>query len=267
MSKTPRFLLAKYVPDLKRMEPRNIGLFLWAKGKVRCKFLDAPDFVNDLSTYERWKEYWKYEIGGDAVTPATGSRVSISTPECMDALLTMQKGNYILVDAGELVQDVRVREVESALDFLFHELVGAPGQVSEVDRRESLSRACRCIVEDSGIRQREGFRPKFPVECAVYGVKKHLRFSYGIGNGHPQALFQRVSLDRDSSVHDAALKMHTLLERALLPEKRFAAFVQSSLAQESEEAAENLELLRRLCVPIDVERHDEAVEAVKEVAS
>ena len=31
---TPRDLLAKYIPDPLRMEPRNIGVVLWADGNV-----------------------------------------------------------------------------------------------------------------------------------------------------------------------------------------------------------------------------------------
>ena len=29
---TPRFLIAKYAPDLRRMEPRNIGVIVWNEG-------------------------------------------------------------------------------------------------------------------------------------------------------------------------------------------------------------------------------------------
>jgi hypothetical protein len=32
--KTPRYLIANYIPDLRRMEPRNIGVVLWALGAV-----------------------------------------------------------------------------------------------------------------------------------------------------------------------------------------------------------------------------------------
>ena len=43
---TPRYLLAKYIPDPLRMEPRNIGVVLWAEGNVAARFVgesDSPD--------------------------------------------------------------------------------------------------------------------------------------------------------------------------------------------------------------------------------
>lgn len=35
---TPRYLIAKYIPDLRRMEPRNIGVIVWSPQGVAARF-------------------------------------------------------------------------------------------------------------------------------------------------------------------------------------------------------------------------------------
>lgn len=267
MKTIPRFLLAKYVPDMKRMEPRNIGVFLWAKGRVRSRFLERPEFVNEPDAYKRWTSHWEAETSGDAIAPLRGKPVPMSDPACMDALLTSQKGNYILVDAGELLEELRVRDVDTAVDFLFNQLV-APSPSSEVaaaERQDSFANACRDVLDKAGIRDLEGFTRKYELHCPVYGVNKHLRFSYGVGNnGHPDALYQKVSIDSDVSVHDAAFKLRAVIEHAIVDSReRCAVMIQASqIALSDNGAADNRKLLENICPVIDVE-NDLAVEKLR----
>ena len=118
-----KFIIAKYVKDLARMEPRNIGLFVWQEGVLVSKFLETPSFVNELDTYKRWLDFWRRRTTGDMVRPVKGKPVSKADPKCLDALLSTQKGNYILVDAGELIDEVKENEIDNVLDYLFEDLV------------------------------------------------------------------------------------------------------------------------------------------------
>ena len=34
-----RFLVAKYIPDMRRPEPRQIGVIVWTHGKLSARFL------------------------------------------------------------------------------------------------------------------------------------------------------------------------------------------------------------------------------------
>ena len=113
---TTRYILAKYVPDLARMEPRNIGVIVWSKGKFCARFLDKTDIgaiqVNDRDTYERWVVYWSRLVTADAIRPRRGRPVSAADPTSIDALLSTQKGNYILVDSGEMLEQLRRTELQ-----------------------------------------------------------------------------------------------------------------------------------------------------------
>src|SRR5262245_21261697 len=105
-----RFVVAKYAPDVSRMEPRNIDVILWARGAVRAKFLEAShaeEFVSEIPVDQRWTKFGNDRISGDSIAPRRGQAVPMTGPECLDALLTTQQGNYILLDGCEFIQPIR----------------------------------------------------------------------------------------------------------------------------------------------------------------
>ena len=122
---TPRYLLAKYVPDLSRMEPRNIGVMLWANGEIAARFLPKQEanFIGDLETYDWWVKSWTDAIAEDTIAPPRGKAIPKRDPQCIKALLTRQQDNYLLVDAGELLESIGKRELNAAVEFLYADLV------------------------------------------------------------------------------------------------------------------------------------------------
>ena len=59
-----RWWLCKYVPDLLRNEPRNIGVVLLKDGVFSARFLETtPAFVRSVENYEDWIRRWRYDIG------------------------------------------------------------------------------------------------------------------------------------------------------------------------------------------------------------
>lgn len=79
-----RWLLAKYVPDIGRNEPRNVGLILLRGDEVAMRFVgQQPDgsidgrsarVVRSASVYKGWVEYWRRlgVRGVDALMEAAG---------------------------------------------------------------------------------------------------------------------------------------------------------------------------------------------------
>ncbi len=69
LKSAPRFLIAKYAPDLRLMEPRNIGIILWSSGVVAARFIgesDAgpvtpPTFIarKNKQVYVQWLRHWR----------------------------------------------------------------------------------------------------------------------------------------------------------------------------------------------------------------
>lgn len=58
-----RWWLCKYVQDLLRNEPRNIGVVLFKDGVFSARFLETmPVFVKSAENYADWIRRWHYDI-------------------------------------------------------------------------------------------------------------------------------------------------------------------------------------------------------------
>jgi len=79
---TTKYLLAKYIPDLHRFEPRNIGVIVWSPLGIEARFLaeypnrpgevdgrSIPGFVTSASAYKQWVRYWRDAISGTSIRP------------------------------------------------------------------------------------------------------------------------------------------------------------------------------------------------------
>src|SRR5690242_9510979 len=115
MTSRARYLVAKYVPDEFRNEPRNVGVIVWSECGTEAKFLNTnrdgdlfgrlPRFVLSRSDYKQWVQFWisqskKTELqflGQD-------KKASIRSPDFACALITFNSQNFILHDAGEVLE-------------------------------------------------------------------------------------------------------------------------------------------------------------------
>jgi len=230
------------------MEPRNIGVFVWWKGEIRAKFLTTLEatFINEPDTYERWIDFWKERISGESVRPSRGKPVSKSDPQCLEALISTQKGNYILVDSGELLSPIKKRDIGSATDYLFNDLVAPVGAKSE-EAQESFTHQCNALFDKAKIT----FKRREPVECMVKGVTRHLHPDYYIGNGKPEAIFQQAKLSQEQSVNSAVLIVDTLLDQGIISPEHCRVLVRSADIKGAG-AEEGLKIFDRLCGTIDI---------------
>ena len=152
---TQRYLVAKYAPDIFRMEPRNIGVILWADGQVSAKFLERKDasFVREKDIYERWIKFWNRLVQERSIK--NGKIVSANDPAFLDAFAKTQEGNFMLLDAGRVHDKIEAEDIHVATDFLFTELVSPlPYAESESSAADSLSRLCDSLFEETGLRHR-----------------------------------------------------------------------------------------------------------------
>lgn len=159
-----RFLIAKYVPDVFRNEPRNIGVVLWSPHGIVARFAgenpDAPgevddtqipSFVASTEAYKQWIRYWRREIAEAALRPmAGGAAVPRTAPGFVDVLGQTEPSNYILADGGMIFDPVPVEKLSQvvsqlyatcvALDYAGEHELESPKERSEEIRGESLGR-------------------------------------------------------------------------------------------------------------------------------
>ncbi len=197
-----RYLLAKYIPDLFRGEPRNVGVVLWSESGVVARFIGEkpglpgqviskriPPFVGSRESYRQWVAYWQCQLKlvtlKDRRRPGTSA--DRSNPEYLDILAGTSRGNYILTAAGELLDPVS--DPRDAVNYLFKTLVQAPVEPAVA----TLDSVCESLIERFKLRDDPHFKTSFPVPCQLPGgVSTDLGFSYAYKNGSLHRLYQQV---------------------------------------------------------------------------
>ncbi len=129
---TMRYLIVRYIPDLARQEPKNIGVLLASSRGVMAKFLGERDAKLDLrsvrslvshtGTYKQWIDYWRHVISQEA-DPDTK----------LNQVLESSRGNFV-VSEGDVVYlppDI-ASDPHKTLNHLFFLLVSEfPAQQEE----------------------------------------------------------------------------------------------------------------------------------------
>lgn len=133
MAKLVRVAVAKYVPDLIRNEPRNIGVFLATRDAAAARIVgdqgDAPPrLFNDLHLFEVWRAHW-HQVVREA------------GPDCIDALIE-DSGAFHVIEAGEAAL-AEGEDVGSLVDHFFDRFVRAkdePGGKHKGGKRQGARR-------------------------------------------------------------------------------------------------------------------------------
>ncbi len=278
MSKA-RFLVAKYAPDVRRMEPRNVGVIVWVEGEVAARFAGekvnghitatppSALHVRSPSAYQEWVRYWRGLLDRPELDDRTGTIFKREDQRFLDALRSKSKTQYILVDGGFFLHDVKAEEIGGVVDELYEELVARPEPRDKSTERElntqwerRLARSCREVVDRSGLCGRSNFWSNQAVPCDVGDVRQGLPFDYLMtqkGTGLPRLALQRVPLWRPMYVHSTAFRFQWLQNSYSLGTENCAALIfrEESLAVPRERQAEidqSAQLLRKFATLVNV---------------
>lgn len=188
-----RWLVAKYVQDLRRDEPRNVGLILQAGNEVHARFRGEGEggrvddrtlrslSLGSLDNYKAWIEHWRSELEHLHDEPGLSALVA-NHPD----------SNYRLVFGGELVAG-EVNDVGSFFESLYESLV-VPRDSPAEDESSDLVAAAGDLLASVGVEAAEDF----VIEARGDRHLDRLRFHYAYFNGS-SSLFRRVSLTSDSA--------------------------------------------------------------------
>jgi hypothetical protein len=205
-----RYLVAKYVPDLSRMEPRNIGVIVWSEGEVAARFAgeapekpsevdgrSIPGFVTSRPAYKQWVRFWRKELDKPTIRRIGGSElVARSSPDYLMVLASTSRGNFHLVDAGMLLDPVESERLPEVADYLFNSLV-EEAAATEEPRDPSLEDVCQQLIEETRVESLPYFRRNYPLTCPVRGeTEETFEFSFAYGNGKPIRLYHQLPLPR-----------------------------------------------------------------------
>ncbi len=247
-----QYLIAKYIPDLQRSEPRNIGVILWTPAGLAARFLAEnrddpgiidgrriPGFVTSTSAYRQWIEFWRSELCKPETTATIhpGKKASRESDAFLEVLAESSKGNFVLTPGGRLLDTVS--DIQDAVDYLFDMLVEAP--TADEPRDATLDELCERVIERVNIRKDPNFRENFDVPCMVTNqVSEKFNFSYGYQNGSLKRLYHRVPLLRARSpqrktLHDAAWTFEKVVAAKIIAKEDLVALVHYPLEREQTE--------------------------------
>lgn len=231
---TPRFLIAKYAPDLKRMEPRNFGVIVWNEGTMATRWIEDRAHglrrlnINDLHAYRQWIQFWNLQCGKESLRTRTGQVVPRTSEGFVDAIRGTGSGHYLLFDGGRMLDPVESIHTKDLADELFEELVTEePDEedVKEVAEAELLRRAAPKIIKRAGLLDRTGFRNGFDWICPVGDTLQPFHFDQGIYTDKPQAVIQKVLLRKHATIYNAAFMFDGMQSAGFLDKHNCAALV------------------------------------------
>src|SRR5215475_6711156 len=170
MSGAARYLVAKYISDLQRMEPRNVGIVLWASGKVFARFLGerpddpgkvdgrtVPGFIASTAAYKQWIEFWRAQLGNE--TPSKFSESGLNS------LKDASRGNFLLVDGGFILEEVSPTYLPKLTDDLFQRLVDTSS--SEDPKDPILEQIANNWIKKLGLTHNEHFHSRYEIVCPI----------------------------------------------------------------------------------------------------
>jgi hypothetical protein len=191
---TTRYLIIRYISDLARKEPKNIGVVLASTQGVMAKFIGERDnkldlrsvrsLVSHTPSYKQWIDYWRHVISQD-----------IEPEKKLNEILASSRGNYV-VSEGEVVYltpDV-ASDPHRTLSHLFYLLVSEFPQQQEEEAELSLSARCDEIIKRFDLRKSPHFKEAPAVDVTLStNVRQHIVPSFAWVNG-AEVYFQKVSI-------------------------------------------------------------------------
>lgn len=282
-----KYLLAKYIPDLRRHEPRNIGIIVWSREGLEARFLgekdeqtdaidgrSVPPFVTSLNAYKQWVHYWRTEIEKSEIKPASGGEpVAKDLPEFTEVLKTANRGNFVLEDGGLLLDKINVEELPRVVNELFNTLVETGSQ--DEPRDLTLDEMCDELLETTKLAFDPHFYNNFPVNCLVAtGTHETFVFSHAYKRSAVERLYQRVHLPRKrksflkKNFHDAAWTFEKVIEAKIIERERTGALVYVGDEQRNDSQIQNaLEVLASVSRVINLSDREVALREFQRLAA
>jgi len=285
-SQTPvRYLVAKYIADTWRMEPRNVGVIVLGPDGAVARFIGErparPGWVDgralrgwmrSQSAYREWIRYWRKLLSAADEPPST-----------FNALLESSKGNFQLAEGGALLDKVDNENLNEVADFLYVQLVQRHAQPEEdfdleaepiaVAEQLSLDVVCDSIIQRTSLPSSPHFINDYHVKCRVrpdVPEEEDFLFSHAYQNGNLR-LFQRVPFGRGQTlrrvVHDSAWMFEKVVENKFAERDSCVALVYAPPQQRSAEIDHMLRVLNVVSRVVDVSNESYALAEFRALAA
>lgn len=258
------YFIAKYVDDLARNEPANVGLLATDGEKVVARFDGEGDAehidlrkvrhrISGSHAYRAWVHYWR-EAVKDPV------KVGVDCTTAVDVLQHLAEGgsrDFYIEEGGAILLEAEEQSLDETARELYEKLVREPDPPSPLSLQGKSRRAL--AAAGAPLEDEHRFRKQFTVELDVDGVSVEHEVSYAVMNGDWHYL-QEVPFDpgkprvsRKEASHCAFLFEHANWSK----EDSLILYDSSDLSGHS---LRLLKMLEGFAPVVDVDREDDAAE-------
>jgi hypothetical protein len=271
VSESARYLVAKYISDLQRMEPKNIGVIVWVHGKASARFLaerqdspgeidgrSIPPFVTSTASYKQWVDFWRGALTEKAVPKG-------HSEDWFEGLKQTSYGNFCLVDGGLIIDEIRKDHLNQVTDDLFFRLVESG---SDEPRDPVLDRVADDLIRKLRLKENAAFHSRFQVSCRISpDVVERFEFSHAYKNGSLRRLYQRVPLARRRTplrrtIHDSAWMFEKVTQQGIISPDQGIALVYTTEDQKRDpEVSWSFDVLRSVARVANLADSTEALSA------
>lgn len=265
------YLLAKYVDDLTRNEPSNIGVIVYDGSRALARFDGEDDNekidlrrvrhrITGSRSYRAWIEYWRRVLTEPAVLDRSLRDTAPGDPGVIDRLLGLAGRDFYLEPGGTILFDADADDLQATVDDLFKRLVKA----DEPPAPRSLREKSRDALAAAGVAlgDQARFKERVPRTVERKGVTVEEEVSYAVMNGSWHYL-QEVSFDSGNPVRSRKEASHCafLFEHALQDEGGLILYDDTDV---SEPILPLVDLLSTFAPIVDVDDRDAAAGLIQD---
>lgn len=256
------YFIAKYVDDLTRNEPDNVGILASDGERIVARF-DGEDDADHIDlrrvrhritgshAYRAWVHYWR-----EAIKDPASVGVECNSPtDLMQQLVETASRDFYLEKGGTILLDADERSLEETARELYERIVREPDPPSPMSLQEKSRQAL--AAAGAPMEDEARFRKQFTVPLIVDGVTVDHEVSYAVMNGTWHYLQEmpfdpgKPRVSRKEASHCAFLFEHAGWSK----EDGLILYDGSDLSGHSTGL---LEMLKSFAPVVDVDRVDDA---------
>lgn len=128
------YQIIRYIPDLRRMEPQNIGVLVQGQSQLRYQLWThfrpgdkKPDF--DFVNFRKWREFFEEEVNGPQIALFQPPRHST---EFLEYLQSRCGGNYVVTRPLHVAMPTE--DIDEVTEYLYGTLVRSPEESEPAER-------------------------------------------------------------------------------------------------------------------------------------
>lgn len=197
------YVIAKFVDDLGRNEPRNVGVIAYDGEGAHARF-DGEDDEGKMNlttvryripatrTYKAWVNYWRHALSDPERIDAALRDEASGSQHVLERLVETASEDFYLERGGTVLLDLDELPLEDATRYLFERLVREPeppAPKSLRQRSEDALKLAGAPMEDAG-----RFKRDVAITLDVDGTSIPSEVSFAVQNGQWHYL-QEVSFD------------------------------------------------------------------------